>query len=322
MITVLTGGTGGAKFVEGLSKIVPHQELTCIVNTSDDLIWWGLYVSPDVDSITYVLSGLLNPDRGWGIADDTFQCRGAIGRLGGPTWFSLGDRDLATHLTRTQLMQSGQTHSQITADICRRLGIAARILPMSDQRVETRVLTNVGELGFQDYFVRRWFQDPVESVRFAGIDAATPAPGVLEAIQDASQILLAPSNPVTSIGPILAMPGIRDALRKAKASIAAVSPILGGAAVSGPAGALMQAVGLPVSVEGVAQAYCDFLDLLIVDETDSAAAAAFQHPSLRMACTKSILMKTSEQRIALAKAALQMISDLKPTPIPNAQEMK
>jgi len=317
---VLTGGTGGAKFVDGLAKIVPHQELTCIVNTSDDLIWWGLYVSPDVDSITYVLSGLLNPDRGWGIADDTFQCRGSMGRLGSPTWFSLGDRDLATHLTRTQLLQSGQTHSQVTAEICRRLDITARVLPMTDQRVETLVMTPVGELGFQDYFVRRWFQDPVESVRFAGVDVAKPAPGVLDAIQNADQILLAPSNPVTSIGPILAVAGIRDALRKTKAPIAAVSPIIGGAAISGPAGALMQAVGLPVSIAGVAQAYCDFLDLLIADEADASAAAAFQHPSLRIACAKSILMKTSEQRIALAQAALQMTSDLKP--IPHAQEMK
>jgi LPPG:FO 2-phospho-L-lactate transferase len=320
MITVLTGGTGGAKFVEGLAQIVPHDELTCIVNTSDDLIWWGLYVSPDVDSITYVLSGLLSSDRGWGVADDTFQCRGAMGRLGSPTWFSVGDRDLATHLTRTQLMQTGQTHSQVTAEISRRLGIAARILPMCDERVETRVMTPVGELGFQDYFVRRWYQDPVDAVRFAGVDVAKPAPGVLEAIQNADQILLAPSNPVTSIGPILAVPGIRDALRKAKAPIAAVSPIVGGAAVSGPAGILMQAVGLPVSIEGIAQAYCDFLDLLIADEADASAAAAFQHPTLRIACAKSILMKTSEQRIALAKAALQLLSELKPTA--GAQETK
>ena len=316
MIVVLTGGTGGAKFVEGLARVVPQEDLTCIVNTGDDLLWWGLYVSPDVDSITYVLTGLLSPERGWGVANDTFQCQAAMGRLGSPTWFSVGDRDLATHLTRTQLLQAGHTLSQTTAEISRRVRLAARILPMCDERVETRVLTPIGELSFEEYFVHRWYQDPVESVRFAGIDHAKPAPGVLEAIQNADVIVLAPSNPVTSIGPILAVPGIREALRQTRAPVAAVSPIVRGAAVSGPAGILMQAVGLPVSLEGVAQAYSDFLDLLIADDADAGAAASFQHPMVRVRCTRTI-MKTPEQKTALAKAALQMVSELKPTDAPQ-----
>lgn len=310
MIVVLTGGTGGAKFVEGLARVVPHEDLTCIVNTGDDLNWWGLYVSPDTDSITYVLSGMLSPDRGWGVANDTFQCQGAMGRLANATWFSVGDRDLATHLTRTQLMQAGNSLSQATAEICRRLRITARVLPMCDETVETRVMTPIGELSFEEYFVHRWYQDPVEAVRFAGIDVAKPAPGVVEAIQGAEVILLAPSNPVSSIGPILAVPGIREALRQTSAPIAAVSPIVRGAAVSGPAGIMMQAVGLPVSLEGVAQAYSDFLDLLIADETDAPAAASFQHPTVRVRCTKTI-MKTTEQKTALARTALQMVSELK-----------
>jgi LPPG:FO 2-phospho-L-lactate transferase len=181
---------------------------------------------------------------------------------------------------------------------------------MCDETVETRVVTPIGELSFEEYFVHRWYQDPVESVHFAGIDGAKPAPGVVEAIQGADVILLAPSNPVSSIGPILAVPGIREALRQTSAPIAAVSPIVRGAAVSGPAGIMMQAVGLPVSLEGVAQAYSDFLDLLIADETDAPAAASFQHPTVRVRCTKTI-MKTTEQKTALARTALQMVSELK-----------
>src|SRR5208282_1485222 len=239
MITVLTGGTGGAKFVDGLRQIVPPEELTIIVNTGDDLLWWGLYVSPDIDSILYMLAGKLSQERGWGMKGDTFYCLNAMRQLGEPTWFNVGDRDLSTHIFRSKLLTDGKTLSEATLEIAGRLAVKARILPMSDSRVETRVLTPAGDLSFEEYFVQRWYQDPVESVRFAGSSEAEPAPGVIEAIRSANLVLLAPSNPVTSIGPILAVPGIREALRESSARIAAVSPIVGRAAVTGPAGVLM-----------------------------------------------------------------------------------
>jgi LPPG:FO 2-phospho-L-lactate transferase len=309
MIVVLTGGTGGAKFVDGLSHAISPEELTVIVNTGDDLMWWGLYVSPDLDSITYVLSGMLSKDRGWGVRGDTFHCREAMARLGSPIWFSVGDRDLATHLTRSQLMASGKTLSEATAEIAAGLGIQARILPMSDQRVETRVSTPAGELSFEEYFVQRWYQDPVESVRFAGADEAQPSPGVLQAIHDADAVLLAPSNPVSSMGPILSVPGIRDALRETQAPVAAVSPIVAGEAVSGPAGALMAATGLEVSIAGVAKSYSDFLDLLVVDEKDAQAAGELRHSGLLVHATRTI-MKTQEHKATLARTVLKLVSGL------------
>jgi LPPG:FO 2-phospho-L-lactate transferase len=308
MITVLTGGTGGAKFVDGLRQVVPGEELTLVVNTGDDLIWWGLYVSPDLDSITYVLAGLLSKERGWGVKGDTFQCLQAMGQLNQPIWFHTGDRDLAVHLLRSQLLSQGKTLSEATAEIATKLGVTARILPMSDSRVETRVMTPVGELSFEEYFVQRWYQDPVESVRFAGATDAEPAPGVLEAIRSASVVLLAPSNPVTSIGPILAVPGIRDALCHTEAAVAAVSPIVAGAAVSGPAGILMQSQGLPVSIAGIAQAYEDFLDLLVVDNKDSRAAEEVRRNGLRVHCTET-LMRSSADKANLATSVLDAIKN-------------
>lgn len=257
MICVLSGGTGGAKFVDGLRQVMPPEEITLVVNTGDDLMWWGLYVSPDIDSITYVLSGMLSRERGWGVKGDTFLCLQAMGQLGEPTWFHTGDRDLAMHLLRSRLLAEGKTLSEATQIISGKLGVRARILPMSDSRVETRVDTPVGELSFEEYFVQRWFQDPVNSVRFAGASEAEAAPGVIDAIVSADIVLIAPSNPVTSIGPILAIPGIREALLRARGKIAAISPIIGNAPVAGPAGILMQAQGLPCSIAGVAQA-CGF----------------------------------------------------------------
>ena len=310
MIVVLTGGTGGAKFVDGLRQVVPPGELTIIVNTGDDLEWWGLYVSPDIDSITYVLAGMLSKERGWGVKGDTFYCLQAMGQLGQPNWFHVGDHDLAIHLLRTQLLAQQKSLSEATAEIASKLGVQARILPMSDQRIETRVLTPVGELSFEEYFVQRWYQDPVQSVRFAGTEMAKPAPGVLEAIRTATVVLLAPSNPVTSIGPILAVPGIREALRATAAPVAAVSPIIGNAAVSGPAGALMASMGLPVSIAGVAEAYHDFLDVLIADERDATAAEQLQRTGFRVHCARTI-MRDAASKAALAEAVLSMISKAK-----------
>jgi LPPG:FO 2-phospho-L-lactate transferase len=300
MIAVLTGGTGGAKFADGLRRILPPEELTIIVNTGDDFECWGLRISPDLDSITYMLAGLLSKERGWGVGGDTFECLEAMRRLGQPAWFQIGDRDLATHLMRTQWLHGGQTLTEATAEIVRRLGIPSRILPMSDSPVETRITTQDGEISFQEYFVLRRFRDAVKSVRFAGAEDAAPAPGVVEAIVSAEAVLVAPSNPITSIGPILAIPGIRQALQKTGAPVVAVSPIVGAAPVSGPAGALMSAQGFPVSIAGVAQAYEDFLDTLVADVSDQALAGTL--PAGVEVHFTNILMKTAEDRVHLAKA--------------------
>lgn len=306
MITVLTGGTGGAKFVDGLRQVVPPDELTIVVNTGDDLLWWGLYVSPDIDSITYVLAGLLSKERGWGVKGDTFQCLQAMGQLGQPIWFHAGDRDLAVHLVRSQLLAEGKTLTEATAEISGKLGVTARILPMSDSRVETRVLTPIGELSFEEYFVQRWYQDPVESVRYAGAADAEPAPGLIDAILRSDIVLIAPSNPVSSIFPILAVPGIRGALRDTKAIIAGVSPIVGGAAVSGPAGILMASQNLPVSISGIAQTYADFLDVLVADNRDRSEAETLATTTLHVHCTNT-LMRTLNDRSDLARAVLDFI---------------
>jgi LPPG:FO 2-phospho-L-lactate transferase len=303
MICVLTGGTGGAKFVDGLRQVIPPEEITMVVNTGDDLLWWGLYVSPDIDSITYVLSGLLSRERGWGVKGDTFLCLQAMGQLGEPTWFHTGDRDLAMHLLRSRLLAEGKTLSEATSTISDKLGVRARILPMSDSRVETRVDTPSGELSFEEYFVQRWYQDPVNSVRFAGATDAEAAPGVIDAILSADAVIIAPSNPVTSIGPILAVPGIREALHKARGEVAAVSPIVGNAPVAGPAGILMTAQGLSCSIAGVAKAYEDFLDLLVCDTRDARAAEVLRKNGLRVQCTQTI-MRSSDDRAALARTVL------------------
>jgi len=318
MICVLSGGTGGAKFVDGLRQAMPAEDITLVVNTGDDLMWWGLYVSPDIDSITYVLSGMLSRERGWGVKGDTFLCLQAMGRLGEPTWFHTGDRDLAMHLLRSRLLAEGKTLSEATAVISQKLAVKARILPMSNSRVETRVDTPVGELSFEEYFVQRWYQDPVKSVRFAGASDAEPAPGVVDAIVNADSVIVAPSNPITSIGPILAVPGIRDALLRSRGKIAAVSPIVGNSPVAGPAGILMQAQGLPCSIAGVAQAYQDFLDILICDTRDTRAAEGLRENGLRVHCTQTI-MRSADDKAALAREVLSHLSSSVPKeqPVPD-----
>jgi LPPG:FO 2-phospho-L-lactate transferase len=296
MIVVFTGGTGGAKLVQGLQQVVAPEDLTIIVNTGDDIDWWGLHVSPDVDSVLYALSGLLSADRGWGVDNDTFCCLERMKQLGQPSWFSLGDLDLATHLTRTAMLRAGKSLSRTTAELAAKLGIRARVLPMSDDRASTMLDTAKGTLTFQEYFVRERHQVEVRRVRFEGAHRACPAPGVIESIKAAEAIVFAPSNPVTSIGPILSVPGIRDALRRSKAPVAAVSPIVGGAAVSGPAGALMKMMGWPSTIAGVAKAYEDFLDVLIADRADEADASAMRNETLRVLCTNTIMNSMDAKR--------------------------
>src|SRR5574341_490354 len=258
MLVVLTGGTGGAKLVQGLSLELDPAGLTVICNTGDDFVLHGLHIAPDIDTITYTLAGLSDATRGWGIKDDTFVVLEWLGKYSGESWFKLGDKDLAVHITRTRLLAGGLALSEITERIRRALGVQATILPMSDDRVETRIVTAGGELSFQEYFVKRHWADEVKKLFFAGAEGSRAAPGVLDAIRTAEAVILCPSNPMTSIGPILAVPGIRRALVETKSPVVAVSPVVGGTAVSGPAHKLMAAAGYEVSAAGVAKAYGDF----------------------------------------------------------------
>jgi LPPG:FO 2-phospho-L-lactate transferase len=303
MIVVLTGGTGGAKLVQGLHHVVAPGKLTVIVNTGDDIDWWGLHISPDVDSVLYALADSLSAERGWGLENDSFRCLERMARLGQPTWFSLGDLDLATHLARTNLLRAGKSLTAVTAELAHRMGARTQVLPMSDDRVATMIETPAGTLNFQEYFVHERHQVEVRAVHFDGADHARPALGVIEGIESAEAVILAPSNPVTSIGPILAVPGIRDALRRTSASVTAVSPIVGGAAVSGPAAMLMRRKGWPSTIAGVAQAYEDFLDVLIVDLADHADADHLREGDLHVLCANTI-MKSLEDKQELARFTL------------------
>ena len=303
MITVLSGGTGGAKFVWGLAQVVPADQLTVIVNTGDDLTWWGLHVSPDLDSVMYALAGKLSQERGWGYADDSFRCLERMKSLGVPSWFQLGDLDLATHLRRTEMLHAGMMLSEATAELCKQMGVKNHILPMTDDPVETRVITPQGDTSFQEYFVRDRFQPDVLAVKFRNAEKARTAPGVLEAMTRADIVFIAPSNPVTSIGPILSIPGVRDVLKSTTAQVAAVSPIVGGAAVSGPAAKMMQIRKWKVSTAGIAQAYRDFIDVVIADEQDRGVQA----DGVRLEFTNT-LMKSADDKINLARFALNAVS--------------
>ncbi|MGH7350347.1 MAG: 2-phospho-L-lactate transferase, partial [Candidatus Rokuibacteriota bacterium] len=254
-LTALAGGTGAAKLLRGLSRIMDPRDLTVIVNTGDDAEIWGLHISPDLDTISYTFAGVIDERKGWGLTGETFHALDQIVRFGEPAWFNLGDRDLATHLHRTRLLREGRTLTEVTRSITSALGVAATVLPMSDQPVRTRILGPEGWLTFQEYFVREKAQVEARAVDYAGAAQSSPAPGVLEAIASAPAVLVCPSNPITSVGPILAVPGLVEALRATAATVVAVSPIVGGDAVSGPAGRLMASVGLPVSAAGVARAY-------------------------------------------------------------------
>jgi LPPG:FO 2-phospho-L-lactate transferase len=302
-VVAIAGGTGAAKLLRGLTAAMPERDLAVIGNTGDDTEIWGLHVSPDLDTVTYALAGRLDVARGWGLAGETFRCLEAMGDLGAETWFNLGDRDLATHIHRTRALSAGATLSAVTAELAQRLGVAARILPMSDAPVRTRVRTPDGWLSFQEYFVREKAQVRVLEVAYAGAADARPAPGVLEAIAGAERIVVCPSNPVTSVGPVLAVPGIAEALAAARAPIVAVSPIVGGAAVSGPAGELMRARGLPVSPAGVAAAYAPWLDVLVIDRSDAACAPELAGRGV-VPVLADTLMTDRERETALARVVL------------------
>ena len=305
MLVVLTGGTGGAKLIEGLSHEVDPAELTIICNTADDFVHHGLNISPDLDTIMYTLAGLSDPEQGWGIRGDTFTVLQQLEKLSGEAWFKLGDRDIATHITRTRLLRDGLELSEVTDLLQRQLHIKSRIFPMSNDGIETRVDTAEGEISFQEYFVQRRWQPEVRKVFYAGVESSRPVPGALQAIGNAAGIVICPSNPVTSIGPILAVPGIRDALKQATASVVGVSPIIGESAISGPAHKLMAAQGMEPSALGVAKGYADFLDRFVIDSEDEALTNKLEALGIGVVVT-SIRMKSLGDKQRLARQVLAL----------------
>ena len=310
MLVALAGGVGAGRFLRGLVRIHPAEQLVVVVNTGDDLRMHGLAISPDLDSVAYTLAGVADEERGWGLAGETWNVREALVRLGEPGWFALGDRDIATHLLRTRLLAEGASLTEATAEVCRRLGVPVRLLPMSDQRVETRVEVDGPDgpldLGFQVWWVGRQAADPVRSVRFAGVEDARPAPGVLEAIAAAEGILVCPSNPVVSIAPILAVPGVRAAVAGNACRVVAVTPIVGGAPVRGMADRLLPAWGAEVSARGVAGLYAGLADAFVLDAVDAGQAADVAALGLEPVVVPT-LMRTVDDAAALAKAALEAL---------------
>ena len=301
-VVALSGGVGGAKLGLGLYRTLPPDTLTIIANTGDDFEHLGLAISPDLDTLLYTLSGQDNPELGWGRRGETWTFMEALEALGGETWFRLGDGDLATHVERTRRLKAGESLSAIIDDFRRRLGIAARLLPMSDGAVRTRLLTEEGWLDFQDYFVRQRCTPAVREIAFAGADEARPQPEFLAALSDRNlrAVVICPSNPFISVDPILAVPGVREALRACAAPVVAVSPIIGGQAVKGPTAKMMAELGVPVDAGTVARHYGDILDLYVADEAD---ADEVRDLGLPVAFTRT-LMLSLEDREVLARAVL------------------
>jgi LPPG:FO 2-phospho-L-lactate transferase len=302
-VLALSGGIGGAKLALGLYRILPPGALAVVANTGDDFEHLGLAISPDIDTLLYTLAGLDNPELGWGRRDETWTFMKALGALGGETWFNLGDGDLATHVERTRRLATGESLSEITDDFRRRLGISARLLPMSDAPMRTRLRTPEGWLDFQDYFVRRHCAPVVHEIAFAGVEEARPQPAFLAALanQKLQAVVICPSNPFISIDPILALPGVREALRACPAPVVAVSPIIGGKAVKGPTAKMMTELGLPVDAAVVARHYGDILDHYVADETDANEIGDLGVP-VTLART---LMQSLEDREALARVVLE-----------------
>ncbi|MDB5720573.1 MAG: 2-phospho-L-lactate transferase [Alphaproteobacteria bacterium] len=306
-VIVLTGGIGGAKLVLGLAHAITPSLIVSIVNTGDDVEHLGLCISPDIDTLLYTLSGKADTAKGWGRADETWTFMDTLRQIGGPDWFLLGDGDLAIHVLRTAWMKAGRSLSEVTADLASRFGLESRVLPMSDDPVATRLTTDEGELEFQRYFVERRCAPEVNAIDFAGAEASAPAPGVIEALTDpdAAAILIAPSNPFLSVDPILAVPGIRDALAAARAPVVAISPLVGGEAVKGPTAKLMREIGMEVSAQSIADHYCGLIDGILIDEGDRDDVSGV--PQARC----DTLMNDLDDRIRVAQAALSLARSLR-----------
>jgi LPPG:FO 2-phospho-L-lactate transferase len=317
VLATLAGGVGAARFLAGLNRIVDPSDVVAIVNTADDDEFHGLHVSPDLDSVTYTLAGASNVAQGWGLEGETFATLDALDRYDVPTWFRLGDKDLATHLFRTQRLRAGVPLSGVTAEIAAAWGLRCQLLPMSDDRVRTRITVRrdgqgseapvTEELAMQRWFVGERAEPPVVSVRFDGAATAAPGPGVLDALREADTIVICPSNPVISIGPILAIPGIRDVLIARRSRVVAVSPIVGGAPVKGPADRLMGPLGIDVSCVGVAQAYAEFCSSLVIDAVDADRTAEVEAVGVRAVVTDT-MMRSPEIAAALAAETLAAVA--------------
>ncbi len=306
-VLALAGGVGGAKLALGLSYCLQPGELVVAVNTGDDDEFHGLSVSPDLDTMMYTLSGLSNPITGWGVEGDTFGALEMLGRYGADTWFNLGDRDLATHIRRTLMMNQGLTLSEVTSRLCSALGVGHSIVPMSDQPVRTVLETGEGSMSMQEYFVRRRAQPEVTAVRYQGADIAAPSPALEAALEQARMLVICPSNPALSVQPIVAVAGMEERLAAFSGLRVAVSPIVGNDAVRGPAGRIMASLGQEVSAVGVARAYRNFCDVLVIDRQDEALAPAVAEAGIRPVVVNTI-MESLQDRIDLAQTLLSLES--------------
>ena len=304
-VALLAGGTGGTKLAHGFALAGDRVELTVIANVGDDMELHGLHVSPDVDALLYTLGGLIDTDRGWGVRDDTFTAHAMLERYGAPAWFNVGDADLATHVERTRRLRAGERLTDAVAAMASALGIRARILPATDDRYRTRLETDEGPLDFQDYFVRRRQEPEVRAVMLDGVEAARPTEDVLAAVADAELIVIGPSNPIVSIGPILELAGVRDAMRSAAAPRIAVSPIIGGRALKGPADRMLTSLGHESSALGVARLYAGLMDRFVVDTADADLVPAIESLGMAVGVLPAV-MRTDDDRAALATALLAL----------------
>ncbi|MEM3579859.1 MAG: 2-phospho-L-lactate transferase [Candidatus Bathyarchaeia archaeon] len=304
-VVALAGGVGAAKLLRGLVKVVPPKNLFIIGNVGDDIELYGLHISPDLDIIMYTLAGIVDEEKGWGIAGDTFNCLEMLGRLGFETWFRLGDRDLAVHITRTKMLREGMTLSQATEKVCKMLGVEANLIPMSNDPVRTKIKSGNTLLEFQEYFVKRGAKDPVTDVIFEGSKKAEPAPGATQAIEEAERIIICPSNPVLSIAPILSVKAIKKALEKSKAPIVGISPIVGGKALKGPADKIMASMGFEPSAYGVAKFYGKLLKHFIIDEVDKEQKSRIEKLGMKVTVANTV-MKSLEDSIRLAKVVMSI----------------
>jgi len=306
MITALAGGVGAARFLQGLVNVVPEKDITVIVNTGDDIELYGLHISPDLDIIMYTLAGIVDEEKGWGIRGDTFRCLDMLKRYGHEPWFNLGDKDFATHIYRTHLLKKERSLSEATKRLCQKLGLELKILPMTDDRFETKVVTVVGTMHFQEYLVKRRAQDEVIDVTFEGVEKARPAPEVVDSILSSDAIILCPSNPIVSIGTILSIKDIKSALEETEAKVAGISPIVGGSPIKGPADKLMRGLGLEVSASAVANLYRTFLDTFVIDQVDRAEKERIEGLGLN-AVTTNTIMRDLKDKVHLARVTLRSV---------------
>jgi len=307
---VLSGGVGAARFLEGLIRVLPAESICAIVNTGDDIEMHGLYISPDVDIVICTLAGIIHPSQGWGIVDDTDHCMSMLGKLGAPTWFMLGDKDMALHIQRTALMKQGFTATQISQQFCDALGIAVRVLPMSHDSVQTHIHTPQGLVHFQHFLVRDRAQSTIQGIEYVGMSMAQATPDVQHAMADAAQIIIAPSNPLVSVGTILGLPGITEQLRNRRVPAITVSPIVGGKAIKGPLVPMLQHAGIEVSALGIAQHYQGLIDGMVIDQQDAELKAPIEALGIRVRVTDTI-MRDLPHKTALANQCLELLAELR-----------